>query len=82
MCQVEIVFIRKMGAGMGPARRGRGFMLERRLCVGDIEAATGGKEQRCRCRGRSLQAEETSTAKAFEDSDRVFKTARRLMWPE
>ena len=46
MCHVEIVFIRKMGADMGPARRGREIMLERRLCEGDIEAATGGKEQR------------------------------------
>ena len=42
MCQVEIVFIRKMGAGMGQARGGRGMMWERPLCEGDIEAATGG----------------------------------------
>ena len=44
MCQVEIVFIRKMGAGMGQARGGRGMMWERPLCEGDIEAATGGEK--------------------------------------
>ena len=50
MCQVEIVFIRKMGAGMGQARGGRGMMWERPLCEGDIEAATGGEKGKTRPR--------------------------------
>ena len=43
MCQVEIIF-RKIGAGMGPARKGKGIMWERPLCEGDTEAATGGEK--------------------------------------
>ena len=43
MCQVEIIFIRKMGAGMGPARRGR-ELCGKDLCEDDIEAATGGEK--------------------------------------
>ena len=82
MCQVEIIFIRNMGDGKRQASWGRelsGKDLSVKMTLKQrLEERKG---QRCRYRGRSLQAEEASTAKACEDSDWGVQN-RRLTWPE
>ena len=75
MCQVEIIFIRKMGAGMGPARRGR------ELCGKDLSVKMTLKQrleerkgQRCRYRGGVCRPRKRQQQKLVKTVTGVFKT--------